>query len=73
MHLQPEELLQAGLGRLPLRSALARRAERLARILVHVIGVARRLGGGEECKCIGCGGRGGEEAVSGGVGGEGHL
>ena len=41
MRLQPEELLEAGLGRLPLPSALARRAERLARVLVHVVGVAR--------------------------------
>ena len=73
MRLQPEELLEAGLGRLPLRNALARGAEGLARILVHVVGVARRLGGCEERERVGCRGRGGEEAVRGGVGGEGHL
>ena len=74
MRLQPEELLQAGLGWLPLRSArVARRVECLARVLVHVVGVARRLSGCEEGKCVRCGRSGGEEAVSRGAGGEGHL
>ena len=38
-----------------------------------MVGVAGRLGRCEERECIGCGGRDGEEAVSGGAGREGHL
>ena len=74
MRLQSEELLQTGLGRLPLWSAFVRGAgsERLARVFVHVVGIARRLGRCEERERVGCGGRGVEGAVSGGVGGEGH-
>ena len=49
-----EDLLQAGLGglRLPDGCPPVRRMQHLACVLVHVVGVARRLRSGEERKCV---------------------
>ena len=66
VRLQPEDLLQAGLGRLPLPSSPVRRTQHLAGVLVHVVCVARRLRGGEEGERVR--GRGaGREGVDGRV------
>ena len=53
-----EELLQAGLDHLPwpMSGALARRAERLARVVVHIVSVARQPSRCEEWERVVCGG-----------------
>ena len=60
VRLQPEDLLQTGLGRLPLCSTPVLRTQHLTCVLVHVVCVARRLRGCEESERVGRHGGGGE-------------
>ena len=60
VRLQPENLLQAGLRRLPLPGPPVRRTQHLAGVLVHVVCVARRLCRREEGERVRRRGGGGE-------------
>ena len=73
VRLQPEDLLQAGFGRLPLPGASIRRTQHLAGVLVHVVCVAWRLCGREEGERVRRHGAGGREGVDGRVRGVRHC